>query len=338
MLGASVPEIGFGPWERVSPMARPPQQPPRDKGWTPDSIRVAIRKLRRRIADLEAFKPEEIKERRDPAIDALQAAIGNTLNDVFSQNTPAYQRYSDAATIDTARLNMNGVPHLEVVEGLVHGKNRAIELLDGAIRMLAEKMEDDFPDEPVEQVALSARTAITSTGSAAGGLQGAETLGTAGDVRVSVQSGMTADGVVIVSSEARYADLQARVTLLEGSLHELRSELATPRQQEVGIGHNRGPAFAPVRVEELDEVDTLIALLKDRGPTPPTDPAPIIEQNEKVTRIGQRISDGLVELGKEIAKGAAREVGKEALAPYWTAIAHWIASVGHTLLVWLGLS
>jgi len=45
---------------------------------------------------------------------------------------------------------------------------------------------------------------------------------------------------------------------LEAGLAELRSD------GKVGPGHNKGPAFAPV--EDLSDVDDLIALLKQEGP------------------------------------------------------------------------
>jgi hypothetical protein len=43
---------------------------------------------------------------------------------------------------------MNGTPHREVIEGLVHGKERAIELLRTAIRFFEETMQDDSPKSP----------------------------------------------------------------------------------------------------------------------------------------------------------------------------------------------
>jgi hypothetical protein len=67
-------------------------------------IRLAIRKLTRRLDDLAAFKPAEIKARRDPKIVTLEASIAETLVDVFGRNTGSYRRYQGAATLDTAGL------------------------------------------------------------------------------------------------------------------------------------------------------------------------------------------------------------------------------------------
>jgi hypothetical protein len=136
------------------------------------------------------------------------------------------------------------------------------------------------------------------------------------------------------SPESLWGALQAQVALLESSLAQLRTELAAANRT-VGIGHNQGPPFAPVPLEELDEIDNLIALLKEQGPQPPSDPAPLIAQNAKVTSMAERISQSSIDLGKEMAKGGAREIGKELVA--WLAVGTLIKSVGAALLSFLGL-
>src|SRR5262249_35250640 len=149
-----------------------------------------------------------------------------------------------------------------------------------------------------------------------GGLQGVRT-GVAGDLRVYIQNETA--GAAVDTPETRYTELQARVALLESSVDQLRHQLeSSARDREIGIGHNQGPAFAPVSIEELDEIDHLIALLKDRGPAPPSDPTPLIEQNAKITALGERINAGVIDIGKEMAKGVAREAGRELLA--WLAV------------------
>lgn len=85
-------------------------------------------------------------------------------------------------------------------------------------------------------------------------------------------------------TEARFLDLLGRVTLLEASLNQLRRELTvSAHDKEIGIGHNQGPDFAPIPVEELDDVDDLIALLKEQGPVPPTDPTELTEGSQKAS-------------------------------------------------------
>src|SRR5258708_2399674 len=109
-------------------MARRPAAEPPEKDWTPDSIRVAVRKLGRRLADVEAFDPQQVSRRFDPVTTSLEASIGETLVDVFGPHSSSFRNYQLSSSLDTARHNVNGVPHREVFEGLIHGRERAIQL------------------------------------------------------------------------------------------------------------------------------------------------------------------------------------------------------------------
>jgi hypothetical protein len=238
---------------------------------------------------------------------------------------------------------MNGTPLHRVIEGLVRGRARSIELLRSAIRSLEERMEDDFPGEPLDQVALSARTAIAAAGGAIpsvnAGIQGVQARGLAGDIRVSIQNDTPTGGVIIADdqSEARFLELRGRVTLLEASLNQLRRELTnSTRDKEIGIGHNQGPDFTPIPVEELSDVDDLIALLKQQGPLPPTDPTKLTEKSQKATRVSDKIKQYLDGFAIEAFKGAGSEIGKRlAQAPFWVAVYHGIDRVAEALALWL---
>jgi|HubBroStandDraft_3_1064219.scaffolds.fasta_scaffold246831_1 hypothetical protein len=131
---------------------------------------------------------------------------------------------------------------------------------------------------------------VASTGGAnssvSTGLQGVQATGVAGNIRVSIQNDTPTGGVIVAGgqTEARFLDLLGRVTLLEASLNQLRRELTvSAHDKEIGIGHNQGPDFAPLPVEELDDVDDLIALLKEQGPVPPTDPTELTEGRQKAS-------------------------------------------------------
>jgi hypothetical protein len=113
---------------------RPIPTPPQDIHLSPTSMRAAISRFERRIKEVEAFEPEKVVHRRNPKIDALETSIGEALDAAFGHDTPARQRYSPAATFDTAGHNMNGTPHHEVIHGLLHGKERAIVLMRQAVR------------------------------------------------------------------------------------------------------------------------------------------------------------------------------------------------------------
>jgi hypothetical protein len=256
-----------------------------EKEWTPESIRGALRKVRRRLADVEAFDPQKVTRQFDPAVTSLEISIRAMLADVFGANGRPYRSYQPAATLDMAGVNMNGTPLHEVIEGLVRGKERSITLLNGAIRFFEEKMQDDFPGEPLDQVALSARTLA------------------AGGGRFYLNA----------SPESPFEALMGRVALLETSLSELRQQLNAPT--DVGIGHNRGPEFDLASDEELDDVEERIALLKEQGPNPPTDRTNLVERSQRATQVAEKINQGLFALGVEMAKGGAREAGKHMLIP-----------------------
>jgi hypothetical protein len=326
-------------------MARKPgPELPAEKAWTPDLIRGGMKKLRRRLNDVEAFEPKKVADRSDPGIRALEAAIRATLAEVFGTASRTYRNYQAAASIDTAGINMNGTPHHEVIEGLIRGRARSSELLRGAIRWLEEKMEDDFPGEPLDQVALSATSMAASAGtanlSANPGIVGAEARGIAGNIRVSIQNDTPTGGVIIAEgeTEARFLELMGRVTLLGASLNQLRRELTiSTGNKQIGIGHNQGPDFEPIPFEELDEVDDLIALLLEQGPVPPSDPTEIIERSQKATRISDKIKQYLDVFASEVAKGAGGEIGKRLVqVPIWMAVYHGIDRVTQALAVWIG--
>jgi hypothetical protein len=114
---------------------------------------------------------------------------------------------------------------------------------------------------------------------------------------------------------------------LEAGLAELRSP-----EREIGPGHNKGPPFAS-GVDDLSDVDELIRRLKQEGQKPPPDPAPLIEQANKAGRVADRIWNAVTVLGAEIAKGAARQVGKEIIE--LAGIVYLIKSVIDALMHWL---
>lgn len=139
---------------------------PADKELTLPEIRLAIRRLERRVADLEAFDPTQVGTQRAPKILDLEAAIKETLSDIFGYNTHSYRTYMAAAALGTAGMNSNGAPLHEVIEGLVRGKERSLSLLRRAARSFQEKIEDD-PDYH------NARAGTAMAGAAMAGYGGA---------------------------------------------------------------------------------------------------------------------------------------------------------------------
>jgi hypothetical protein len=98
--------------------------------------------MRRRLGDLEEFDPQQVTKRDDPKIDGLEASIAEAFSDIFGADSASFNRYRASASLDTAGFNFRTeTPHHEVIEGLVRGKGRSIELLRTAILSLEEKMQ-----------------------------------------------------------------------------------------------------------------------------------------------------------------------------------------------------
>jgi hypothetical protein len=329
-------------------MARNPKPPeePEEMLWTPESIRGAIRKLRRRLSDVEAFDPQKVTRQFDPQVTALETSIRETLADVFRPNSRSYRNYQSAASLDTAGINMNGTPLHRVIEGLVRGKERSITLINGAIRFFEEKMEDDFPGEPLDQVALSggimmaARGIIVNPGPhgpamfnvgpipAAGTAPQAVEGGVAGEIRASILSG----DEVRSPSEAPFELLMARVALLEAAISAPKPIV----ESSIGIGHNRGPDLVLNPVLDEAEIQEFVALLKQQSADAPVDLPKLLDIVTVIEPANNKWRERLDELAKSALKGAGEEIGKRLIqAPWWIAVYSALDAVGHALMAWL---
>lgn len=105
-------------------------------------MQAAIPKLKRRIAELEQFKPDTLRDRSDPQVKVLETDIEGTLVDIFNNDTAEYHRYRRAADLDRGPHNMNGVPAHEILAGFEQGKAEALALLGQIIKSFDEKLED----------------------------------------------------------------------------------------------------------------------------------------------------------------------------------------------------
>jgi hypothetical protein len=223
-------------------MATTPQQPP-EKQWTPKSIRVAVRELCNRIDELELFDPRKFSSLSvvrfatlREHLDSLERAIERTLRQVFEADNMV-RRY---------RISLNpigSVPLDGIIDGVERHKKKQLELLRIAIQFL-EGMQDYFPREPLDQMALSASTMGASSGGA--GLNGVEARGQAGKLTVFIQNDVPTSSVIVADSpgtavtEAAFELLRARVALLEAAISAPKPVVESP----VGIGHNGGPDLA----------------------------------------------------------------------------------------------
>ncbi|MEW5913083.1 MAG: TIGR02391 family protein [Thermodesulfobacteriota bacterium] len=124
-------------------MARKSSPPPEPKPaqLTPAQIKAGIPKLKRRLGEIEEFKPEEMQKSSDPIASALHKKIDSTLVDVFGHDTLEYRRYQ-IRSLYAGGLRLGGVSRGEIVDGFNVGKQRALSSIRTAIETLEEQLED----------------------------------------------------------------------------------------------------------------------------------------------------------------------------------------------------
>lgn len=294
-------------------MAKPPPPPQEPVFSSARELRAVIRKFQRRIADLDKFDPLKVSSRKDPDIDVLEAAIAETLRDAFGHQTPKHRDYVLAATLDTAGHNMNGTPHHEVIEGLVHGRERSLALLKQAVRSFEERIEDEFPEANGGGDYRTSAAGNAMAGAAITGFRGVEARGETGN------SGSFGSGFrfaeSLVATERAYDVLMARVAVLEAALAAPKPLLELP----IGPGHNGPPEFDPPFTEY--EIRTLVDLLKVQTPTAATELPKLLEATTAAKECSGKLQKHVDDFTDAMVKGAGGEFGKKlAQIPWWLAV------------------
>ena len=135
---------------------------PQSANLTVDDMRNALSRLERRLDDLRAFDPDKVKNRDDPKIRVLGNAIDDFLTGTFGYGTVEFKRYATAKIIDTAPINFgHPIPMAEVIQGLHHGKEKAIGILEGIQKNFEEEIELAAPekfDEEKKEVHANPKT------------------------------------------------------------------------------------------------------------------------------------------------------------------------------------
>jgi predicted nucleotide-binding protein len=122
---------------------RPPSSPPPEAPQlSATQMRTRISRIQRVIGELQDFDPKTVQNRSDSRIKSLEVSIAQVLGDTFGYGTAEHTLYIAATSLDRAGTRMGGTPLPEVVEGLIKGKDRAIELLNRAIQSLKDKISD----------------------------------------------------------------------------------------------------------------------------------------------------------------------------------------------------
>jgi predicted nucleotide-binding protein len=121
---------------------RPPPSPPQAPQLSAPQMRTRISRIQRIIGELQKFDPKTVQARSDPGIKSLEVSIAQVLGGTFGYGTAEHDLYISATNLDRAGLQMGGTPLPEVIQGLIKGKERAIELLSRAIQSLEGKLAD----------------------------------------------------------------------------------------------------------------------------------------------------------------------------------------------------
>lgn len=136
------------------PAAPPPVVPKLQL--TPAAIQKGIERLGQRIGELRAFDTATVPTGRSPELDALSAAIKDTLERYVGENTSAYKRFEPAAQLSwhpmVIAFDYRTPPH-EYVQGVTHNIARAVALLQEAQRVLRDDLEDAQPQN-IQAVAV----------------------------------------------------------------------------------------------------------------------------------------------------------------------------------------
>jgi hypothetical protein len=134
---------------------RPTQSPPADHILNVADMGSSIERLTRRLGELKQLDPRSITTYRSPQIISLETAIEQTLADVFGHDTPKFKLYRLAFDLEPAPiLDMTpdwiavrgggradaGVNVLELQRGIAERQQRAVALLEQAIRGLEEEI------------------------------------------------------------------------------------------------------------------------------------------------------------------------------------------------------
>lgn len=131
--------------------------------------------------------------------------------------------------------------------------------------------------------------------------------------------------------------LMTRVAVLEAAIQEIRRPHAS-----IGIGHNQPPpdetALVPLTPDDVDEIDRLIAQLKDQPPAPAVVSAQLIQQSHDVSRIRAKAAQIVDTFINEAVKAAGQEVGKRLVqVPFWLGVIAAIQGLTEALQQWVSV-
>jgi predicted nucleotide-binding protein len=140
--------------------SRGPSEPPEPKRFTLQEIETGIRKLQRRIDEVQALDPKAIKY-DDARVDEATRNIHGDLIDIFGRGSTEYLRHGNHSVGWPSMVL--GKHAAELQRDFAENLPQTVSMLEGLIRRLQEKREDlgaAAPGPPVHAVPLSRRVFV----------------------------------------------------------------------------------------------------------------------------------------------------------------------------------
>ena len=122
---------------------------------TPQAIERGLVRLEERIAELESFNVNTLVNGGSPELTGLKAAIKDTLERCFGENTSAYQRFHPATGLRHVSMYIGGGP-VDYVTPTRRNIANAVALLKEAQRTLREDLADhEHADTPETSIVVN---------------------------------------------------------------------------------------------------------------------------------------------------------------------------------------
>jgi hypothetical protein len=137
---------------------RPTPPPPAPKNTlTPDELRNGIKRLQKRIEELEAFDPNKMTENRPAELQGLSTSIQTTLARAFGEGTADYQRFLPACKLQWSPpgfyySGMPPTPLSDYKEGVADNREYSLVQLGEAVRTLEEDLAERTPGSEAEPI------------------------------------------------------------------------------------------------------------------------------------------------------------------------------------------
>ncbi|RDJ12428.1 TIR domain-containing protein [Rhizobium grahamii] len=117
---------------------------------TVSQMERGIHRLQRRLEDVKAFDPNTL-DREDPSstVRPLSNSIETALAETFDHGTIEYNRFRSASRFEWPLNYINPTPHHQKVAAVAEDRLRSIQLLESAISLLQERLEEEGPASKV---------------------------------------------------------------------------------------------------------------------------------------------------------------------------------------------